>query len=286
MRVGHVVSLHRYPVKSLGGESLASATVTPRGIPGDRAWAVRDEERGGIRGAKRFPELMTASARYVHEPALEGSSPAEVLFPDGTRFMTDDPEAASSFSRLVGAGVTFWPLRPADDVEHYRRGRPLLEDREQEARRVFARTPDEPLPNLHGFPKELVKYESIPGTYFDAYPILLITTSSLAHLEERRPDSRFDVRRFRPNVLIETSGNDPFPERAWIGRDVRIGSAVFRAMRECPRCAMTTHGFQDLPRDPGIMRTLVREADGNLGVYATVAQPGVVSVRDTVELLA
>jgi hypothetical protein len=49
---------------------------------------------------------------------------------------------------------------------------------------------------------------------------------------------------------------------------------------------MTTHGFQDLPRDPGIMRTLVQEADGNLGAYATVVQPGVVSVRDTVELLA
>src|SRR5262245_48567623 len=253
MPIGHVASLHRYPVKSLGGESLASAIVTPHGLPGDRAWAVRDEERGGIRGAKRFPELMTARARYVQEPADEGSSPAEVTFADGTRFMTDDRAAARAFSKLVGAPVTFWPLRPAEDLEHYRRGRPLLEDREQEARRVFARTPDEPLPNLHGFPKELVKYESMPGTYFDAYPILLLTTSSLTHLQRCRPDSRFDARRFRPNVLIETSGADPFPERAWIGRKVRIGSAVFEVVRTCPRCAMTTHAFQDLPRDPGIM---------------------------------
>jgi uncharacterized protein YcbX len=285
MKVGTVVSLHRYPVKSLGGESLAAVDVTPNGLPGDRAWAVRDEERGGIRGAKRFPELMTASARYSEAPATTGSSTAVITLPDGTEFDTDDPAAERHLSKLVGAPITFWALQPPENVEHYKRGRPLLDDPRQEARRVFARTPDEPLPNLQGFPKELVKYESMPGTYFDAYPILLVTRSSLDYLATRRPESRWDARRFRPNVLIETDGATPFPERSWVNRRVRIGTAVFQVMRTCPRCAMTTHPFDDLPADPGIMRTLVRDADGDLGVYATVLQTGRMDTRDTVELL-
>jgi len=285
MNIGRVVSLHRYPVKSLGGETLTSTTVTTNGLPGDRAWAVRDEERGGIRGAKRFPELMTASARYRKEPADLGSSVASITLPDGTEFDTDDPDAELHLSKLVGAPITFWALRPPEDLEHYRRGRPLLDDPREEARRVFARTADEPMPNLQGFPKELIKYESMPGTYFDAYPILLVTTRSLDYLAERRPTSRWDPRRFRPNVLIETESAAAFPERQWVNRRVRIGTAVFQVMRTCPRCAMTTHRFADLPADPGIMRSLVRDADGDLGVYATVAEPGRMTARDTVELL-
>ena len=48
---------------------------------------------------------------------------------------------------------------------------------------------------------------------------------------------------------------------------------------------MITHGFDDLPKDPGLMRTLVREAGGIFGVYASVAEPGAVKVGDAVELL-
>jgi uncharacterized protein YcbX len=125
----------------------------------------------------------------------------------------------------------------------------------------------------------------MPCTYFDAYPILLVTKSSLDYLATRRPESRWDSRRFRPNVLIDSPDAAPFPERSWVNRRVRIGTAVFQVMRTCPRCAMTTHPFADLPADPGIMRTLVRDADGDLGVYATVLETGRMGTRDIVELL-
>ena len=90
MSHGTVAALYRYPVKSMAGESLTKLELGPRGVPGDRAWAVRDEERGGIRGGKRFPELMQCSARYSQTPPLEGSIPAEITLPDGSRLAISD----------------------------------------------------------------------------------------------------------------------------------------------------------------------------------------------------
>ena len=64
MIVGRVAEIFRFPVKSMGGERLPRVEVGPQGVPGDRAWAVRDETRGGIRGAKKIPALMGCRARY------------------------------------------------------------------------------------------------------------------------------------------------------------------------------------------------------------------------------
>jgi uncharacterized protein YcbX len=105
-------------------------------------------------------------------------------------------------------------------------------------------------------------------------------------MQERVPGSRFDVRRFRPNLLVSVaSPRDPFPEQAWRNRLLRVGDAVLRVTVECPRCVMVTHGFDDLPKDPSVMRALVREAGGNLGVYAQVETPGTARVGDAVLLL-
>lgn len=284
MPAGTASALFRYPVKSMGGESLSILDIGPRGVPGDRAWAVRDEERGGIRGGKRFPELMQCSARYADAPPAEGSSPAEITLPDGSQFTISDEEAPARLSALVGSPLTVWPLLPADQLDHYRRGAPELDDAEAEFRRIFARNEDEPLPDVSKFPEFLMEFESPPGTYFDAFPILIMSTESLATLTNAEPTQAFDVKRFRPNLLIETGSDAPYPERDWIGRTVRVGSAELEITLDCPRCVMTTHGFGDLPKDPGIMRTLVRENGGDLGVYATVKTPGVVRIGDALTL--
>ena len=284
MSTAQISKLFRHPVKSMLGESLKSARLEERGIPGDRAWAVRDEERGGIRGAKRFPQLMQCAARYVSEPPLEGSGTAQVTLPDGRELAIDNAAMPGLLSKLVGGPVSVWPLMPADLLDHYRRGEPMLADQEAEFRRMFARTPDEPLPDLSVFPPELFEFESPLGTYFDAFPLLIMTTQSLEHLSRLTPAQRFDVRRFRPNILIDTGSPAFFPERDWVGRTLAIGDTRIEVTVECPRCIMTTHGFDDLPKDPGIMRTLVREAGGNLGVYAKVSKPGRVAIGDAVRL--
>ena len=286
MPIATLAELTRFPVKSMAGESLVSIDLGPGGLPGDRAWAVRDEVRGGIRGAKKIPALMTLRSRYAEPPARKGSSPAEITLPDGTALPTGAPDINERLSKAIDHEVSLWPLLPADALDHYRRGAPAHEDLEQELRGVFGRTPDEPLPDLGLFPPEILEFESPPGTYFDAFPLMLMSEASLRTMQERAPESRFDVRRFRPNLLVtDTTDSDPFPEQAWRGSRVKLGEAVLQITVECPRCVMTTHGFDDLPKDPGVMRALVRENGGNLGVYARVETPGRIKVGDALELL-
>ncbi len=284
--IGSIKQLRRYPVKSMAGEVLEEADLTQSGVVGDRAWAVRDELRGGIRGAKKIPALMRLRAGYPQAPALGGSSPVEISLPDGSTVGSADPEVNNRLSKALDHPVTLWPLLPADALDHYRRGAPSHEDFDQEMRAIFGRSPDEPLPDLSLFPPELIEFESPPGTYFDAFPLLLLSEASLDEMQAKAPESLFDTRRFRPNLLVsDTRSTSPFPEQDWRGQRLQIGEATLRVTVECPRCVMVTHGFENLPKDPTVMRTIVREAGGNLGVYATVEVPGRVRVGDRIRLL-
>jgi uncharacterized protein len=282
--------LYRYPVKSMLGERLMAAEVDESGIAGDRVWALKDEGRGGLTGAKRLPALMSMSARFVSEPTVDDRSP-EVRIRDqhGNEFTSGSPDADARLSAALETPVSLWPLRPADDEAHYRR-QPSSRNEDPEAalREAFARTADEPLPDVSRFPPVLATHYTPPGTYFDAFPLLIMTRSSLQALAELATASGivadFDLRRFRPNLLIETS-EQGFPENDWGGRTLRIGSTLLALQMTCPRCIMTTHAFDDLPRDPRIMRALVRHNAGTLGVYASISQSGRIAVGDPVEFL-
>ena len=271
------------------GEPLESTAITSRGVIGDRGWAVRDEVRGGIRGAKKISALMQLSARYLSEPTGRLPPPhIEIALPDGSSARSDDPDVDARLSRALGREVTLWPLQPADNLEHYRRGAPDSDDAMTEVREMFGRTEDEPLPDFSVFPVELLaEYESPPGTYFDVYPVHLLTTNSLRSLELLTPGSRADVRRFRPNILIDMPNEDavPFPEATWVGRTVMIGTATLQVVAPCPRCVMVTHAVADAPVDRALLRTVIQHANQNLGVYATVLSAGHARAGDTVRFL-
>src|SRR5690606_30754251 len=151
-----------------------------------------DQVRGGIRGAKVLGGLMRLSARYIDRPG----GAVSITFPDGTSMSTDDPEASRAVSAAIGHEVTLEALRPADDLDHYRRGAPYHDDLMEELRAIFGRTEDEPLPDLSVFPPEIFEHESPPGTYHDAFPLMLMSTSALRSLREALPGSAIDVRRF------------------------------------------------------------------------------------------
>lgn len=272
-----VVQLWRYPVKSMIGETTPAVQLDELGIVGDRTWAARDLVRGGIRGAKKIGELMQLAARS----APDGQ--AVITLPDGTEVSTADADVHERVSEAIGHAVRLEALRPPSDLEHYRRGGPDSDDVMTELRAIFGREDDEPLPDFSVFPPEIMEFESPPGTYYDAFPLLVITTAALRALEDALPDSVVDVRRFRPSIVIDDVGPAGHPEFGWAGRTATIGGARIEFGDPCPRCVMVTRRIDDRTDvDRRILRHIVGELDQNLGVYASVVEPGVVNVGDPV----
>lgn len=97
----------------MGGERVPQTSLGAGGVAGDRAWAVRDEVRGGIRGAKKIPALMRCSARYTSAPTAAHVPAPEIGLPGGDTLRADAPDANKRVSAAVGTKVTLWPLRPA-----------------------------------------------------------------------------------------------------------------------------------------------------------------------------
>ena len=284
--VGRVREIWRYAVKSMGGEKLSDCAVGALGIAGDRGWALRDERAGEIRGAKKLPALLQCAARYLEEPTGDTIPHVLIALPDGAQVRSDDPQVSERISALVGRPVTLHPRRPPADKDHYRRAAPDNPDFTAELRSIFGRLPDEPLPDLSVFPPEIFEFTSPLGTYFDAFPLHLLTDASLDALRRKTPSADFDPRRFRANFLIETTnGSEGLLETSWTGRPLRIGNVAIKVEMPTARCVMTTLPQGDLAKQPAVLRTIVREGDQCLGVYATVTEPGQVAVGDPVELV-
>lgn len=304
MIVGTIKEVWRYPVKSMSGERLDDCTVASLGIPGDRGWALRDEVTKEVTNGKRIPMLMQCAARYREEPANETIPHVDIICNDGTNIRSDELNVNERLSSALGKAVSLWPRQPAGDKSHYRRASVvsrlshfkvvreqlprLLRVRQVDAqvREMFGREPNEPLPDLMQLPPELLEFTSPPGTYFDAFPVHLLTTASLEAMVSLNSTAVWDVRRFRPNFFIETKASmDGLIETGWGGRTLRIGAVELRCEIPTVRCGMTTHAQNGLAKDSSILRSIVKDADQNLGMYASVVAAGQVTVGDAVELL-
>jgi len=289
VRVGLVRELWRYPVKSMRGERIEQAAVQARyGIPGDRGWAVREEAVGEIRSAKKLPALLQCAASYLAEPVDESTPVVEITLPGAGRVRSDDPTVHARLSAMLERPVTLWPRVAPEDTAHYRRRETIDE---AEMRRQYGLEPGEPLPDMGPIPADrtshLRQFVSPLGTYFDAFELHLLTSTSIDGLRRRHPDAGVDVRRFRPNMLIDTSDAlGDYPEFDWVGRHVRIGGLLVEVVRRTQRCVMIAHAQADLPHDRTVLRTLVRETGHTLGVAARVVGPGLVTIGDPVELLS
>lgn len=284
MQIGIVKEIWRYPVKSMGGERITEATIGVDGIDGDRGYATRDEGAGEIRGAKNIPALLSLQARYLAPPRGDSIPPVLITLPDGSTVRSDDPQVSAQLSATVGRTVTLWPRQPAAALDHYRRGAPEGGDMMADLRRIFGLDADDPLPPVHELPPELFQYVSPLGTYFDAFPLHLLSTATMATLSTRHPAGRFDVRRFRPNLLMDLGAARGCPEEEWRDRVVRIGGVEVRVTMPAMRCVMTMTPQPDLPKDPLILRTIVKHNRSNGGVYATISTPGTVREGDPIAL--
>lgn len=269
-----------YPVKSMVGHRVPSTDVAPHGFIGDRLWAVRDEVRGGIRGAKKFGGLMGLRAETLPDGRIT------IIFPDGTSHLVTDTDVDDRLSIELGQRVSLRRLPEDMDLDHFRRGLPESDDLLTELRAIFGREEDEPLPDLSIFPPEIIEFESPPGTHHDAFPLMIMTTAALRSLSSSLPESVIDVRRFRPSIVIDADDQVGHPEFDWVGRRLRIGAVELRIGAACPRCVMVTRAVSaTIPEDRAILRHIVAELDQNLGVYATVETPGAIEEGDRVTLL-
>lgn len=287
MQVGRVTEIWRYPVKSMGGERIERSLLDHNGIVGDRGWAVRDREADETRSARQIPRLLQCAASYAEEPAADRRSPrVELSLPDGAAVGSDADNAAELLSAALERDVTLTPLHPADDLEHYRRapGDPNA-DPIAMLREVFGLREDDPLPDLSGLPEDLGQFSTPPGTYFDCYPLHVMSTASLATLSGFGAGDDVDIRRFRPNILIDTGDAEGLPEVEWAGRRLRIGGAEIEVKTTTVRCSVPSHRQRDLDRSGAVGRALIEHTKQHLGAYATILTPAQVALGDPVELL-
>jgi len=278
VNLGSVSALWRYPVKSMMGEEMKVAEFTQRGIIGDRSYALIDPSNGKVVSAKnprKWGALLDFRANFIEAPrAGEKMPPVEIALTDGSHMRSDERNINALLSSVLKREVRLGATPPeAASLEEY-------------------------WPPIDGLAhQDTITDETIamaaPGTFFDCAPVHILTTGTLERLKEAYPSGLFDVRRFRPNIVVETAQQRDFVENAWVGQTLAVGDAVrLRVINPCFRCVMTTLPQGDLPNDPGILRTAVQQNSikgtmservmPSVGVYAVVMRGGRIGNGDSV----
>ncbi len=288
--VGAVAGLWRFPVKSMLGEQLETVALTGRGLLGDRAYALIDVNSGKVASAKSvrlFPDLLRCRAAFVEPPQFNRElPPARITLPSGTSVNSDSSEVDNVLSAYFRRDVRLAQAAPDDfTIDQYH---PDLEELDPAGHR------DTFVEQKLGaaFFAEAGMASPVPvGSFFDLFPITVLTTSTLKQLNALQPESRFDQRRFRMNIIVDTKV-EGFVENDWVNRELNIGDEVrLKVSLPDPRCVMTTLAQEELPRDTDVLRTLVRHnkvqvgAAGQFpcaGVYAVVEASGIIRLGDPV----
>jgi len=250
------------------GEELDMTRVDAKGLRGDRACALADVATGKVASAKnpaKWPGLFQFRATFTRP--LNGAGhlpPVRITFPDGSTALSDDHDLDSLLSARLGKPVRFLQGAPASG------------------------TLEEYWPDVEGLAKrDVVTDEPMPAeTFFDCAAVHIITTGTLESLGALYPAGRFEPRRFRPNLVIETGpGLGKFPEGDWNEKILRLGAEVkIKITGPCGRCVMTTLPQDDLPKDVGVLKTAVEHNRAQVGAYAAVIRGGIVRKGDIVEL--
>lgn len=280
--VGKIAELWRYPVKSMRGERVEASAIAEKGLVGDRAFALYDIETGKIASAKSprmWPNLLEFAASFVEPPTAEALlPPVRIEMPGGRVAHTDDPAVDEALSEATGRAVRLVTSNPEGAV--YEQYVPSVDDADPEGSDFFREFPND----LFG-----------TGSLHDASPIHLVTSATLERLAELYPEGRFDVRRFRPNVLVQLDAREAgFVENGWLKSVVTLGTARIRVTLPTLRCVMTTRPQGDLPHDLGILQTAAQHNRLEVlslgrypcvGVNALVVAPGTACTDDPVHFV-
>ena len=248
-----IAQLWRYPVKSLLGERLPSLSLVGDGVDGDRLWGILDRADGRILTARRESRLLFAASRMG-----TGNVPW-ITLPDGQLLTGPGPATDDALSAWLGKPVTLVCATECDAARA----------------EYFADATDDS--------SRAIEWTMPKDRFVDAYPVLVMSTAGLRGGAAAYAAGAWDVRRFRPNILIDVEGED-WLEDAWADRRLRVGTAQLIPRRRCIRCTMVNRAQPGLDRDVNIYKTLNRVHGGDAGMWTQVALPGSLSEGDVVGL--
>jgi uncharacterized protein YcbX len=250
------------------GEELNSSYLSERGLIGDRTYALIDNQTGNVVSAKnpaKWGKLFDFRAAFIDSLETADNIPnVKITLPDGSQIFSDHEEIDHSLSKVLGREVSL--MKATLDKPGY----------------------EEYWPDIEGIAhRDLVTDEIMPSkTFFDVAVIHLLTTSTINRFRELYPDGRFEARRFRPNIVVESGSKEKdFIENSWVGKKLTVGEEiVLKVIAPCTRCVMITLPQGDLPNDLGILRTAAKYNQVHAGVYASVEQGGIARRGDLVRL--
>ncbi|MGV0624648.1 MOSC domain-containing protein [Mycolicibacter minnesotensis] len=288
--VGRIKTLFRFPIKSVGGQSLRQTYIDSHGGLGDHRYAFIDIETGNLCNAKnprKYGSMLACRARYLDEPRRGQPLPTmEVRFPDGSTHRNVGRDLDDAMSDYLGRSVRLADTVPGDAKTEL----------------VWDAATGLPKAGVYSYATsnadgdEVLTYGPLQAnTFFDLTPLHLITTSTLEHFRRLEPGANFDARRYRPTMVVDT----PSPglvEDAWVSGQLRIGDTLTAEVNMwTPRCVMSTLAHaKDVPLDRATLRTIARNNSKTVGemgqlacagVYAGVTATGPVRVGDPVRFL-
>jgi len=250
--LARVASLWRYPVKSMQGEDCDELHVNEHGVVGDRAFGVFDSVSKTVISAKREGRLLEAEATL-------SSGELVVTLPVG-QGMGRGAALDESLSR--------WLERPVRLVEAATFGSATYECPE----------------DFEHDDSSLDEWEGPNGSFVDESPLHLLTSADLERLKGERPELQWDVRRFRPNVLIDASYESQGSLEP--GERLQLGGVEVEIQKGCTRCVMTTRPQPgSLDRQLDILRHVAKEHESVVGVRAMVVTTGLVKLGDQVRVI-
>lgn len=284
-KVGTIKEIWRYPVKGMSGEKLDRCYLSQSGLRGDRLFAVRDSARQEIQSCKFRPGLLNCVAEYLHPDTDLTDHMFKVIFPNGESLLSDSSEMNDKLSQHLGHASTLETMRPITETAFYKRYKEDDHTWLEELKATFEREQGEPLPDFSDLGQDFIDYVTQLGTFFLVSPFHIITTSSLEYLKRLQPDADWDMRRFRPNLVIEIpDGEEGLVEQSWVGQKLKIGNTIIDCNSPAPRCGAVTRELQGADADKSMLRTIVKHAEQNLGVYGDISGQELLKVGDEVYL--
>ncbi|PHS30359.1 MAG: MOSC domain-containing protein [Sulfurovum sp.] len=268
-KIGSVTKLIRYPIKSMQGEEINTSIITKKGLLGDRAYALIDTKTNKIVSAKnpkKWSNIFKYNSKFITEPSQKNMTDVQIIFPNNSIISSSekniDALLSSSFNRNVK--LTSTVPREVQLEEYYAD----IQEMEQ--------------------PNAVEDATMVNGTFFDLGTIHLLTSSTIAKLKELYPEGDFNINRFRPNIFIDLDVTTiEFIENDWVGKEIAIGNEVILKVKQpCPRCVMTTLEQKNIVKDTNILKTAIKNNNGNIGVYADVVRTGTINNNDIIQIIS